>query len=223
MRKHIVAGGSLGALLGVVLGLSTASTVGSVVASLSALLVAFFGLRTHKDGLAEMDSTQAARISSFALCCIAGIVVGLLVRTHQWLSPSLKDRKDAFVEAGFTQDEARKLVAAMDLQALGAKAADDKKEEKANGESSHESGNASGGGAWFVTSLFSDAKKKEDACSILRAASFATGQAALEKMRSTNEPYWLNAATQVEQSAKDDGARLNSAMLLINAACTVKS
>jgi len=95
----VFAGLMLGALVGLLVGLSSVPIVGAVVTALIALLVTFFGLQASDAKLSAKAS--AARIGGFGLGMSVLLVVGVLARSHGWLQPSIGDRVDHYVGAGF--------------------------------------------------------------------------------------------------------------------------
>jgi MFS family permease len=108
---QIFSGVGLGALVGLLVALSTAHVVGSVIAALTALLAGFFGL-------SKIELDQGWRIGSFGFACIAGVIVGLMIRNGGDLLPSVASQMEEWKSAGYSEQQARELVA---LQRLGVK------------------------------------------------------------------------------------------------------
>jgi hypothetical protein len=117
----IFAGIGIGLLTGILLGMSVSNVVGTVIAGLTALLAAFLGLSekaskppadqdTNDTKYPEVRSSSL-RIGSFGLACVGGIMLGVYIRTHDSLSPSVETRYEAWKRIGFTEKEARELIA----------------------------------------------------------------------------------------------------------------
>ncbi len=100
MKKEIFAGIGLGLLVGTIIGLSIAQVTGIILGALTSLLAAFFGLRTGKEG----ETGNQVIIGSFGITCVLAIFLGLFIRTHNLLAPSLqndiKEYKAAFFDTG---------------------------------------------------------------------------------------------------------------------------
>jgi hypothetical protein len=122
-----VAGAAVGLLLGVVVALSASSVVATLVGTLAALLGVFLGLERPSD--AGNESTggtpsparptgSGIRVVTFSLSCVVAILVGLLIRTHGLLSPTLVAQVAAWRDAGFSDEEARGLVVYRELGIL---------------------------------------------------------------------------------------------------------
>jgi MFS family permease len=108
---QLFSGVGLGALVGLLVALSTEHVVGSVIAALTALLAGFFGL-------SKIELDQGWRIGSFGFACVAGVVAGLMIRNGGDLLPSVASQMEAWTSAGYSEQQARELVA---LQRLGVK------------------------------------------------------------------------------------------------------
>ena len=108
---QIFSGVGLGALVGLLVALSTEHVVGSVIAALVALLAGFFGL-------SKVEVDKGWRIGSFGFACIVGVVAGLMIRNGGDLLPSIASQMEEWKSAGYSEQQARELVA---LQRLGVK------------------------------------------------------------------------------------------------------
>jgi hypothetical protein len=86
----LLSGAALGAFVGLLLGLSVSDVVAAVVGALVALLSAFFGLSAPKEG--SPSPGRPWRLIGFGVCGIIALLGGLWMRTHETLSPSLKQR-----------------------------------------------------------------------------------------------------------------------------------
>ncbi len=99
------AGAGVGLVIGIVMGLSNSPVVGIILGSLSAGLLALLGLSGGKD-----DIASSARIASFGFTCVVGIILGIAMRTHSWLSPTPSEELARWTAVRFSDDEARRLV-----------------------------------------------------------------------------------------------------------------
>lgn len=106
MKKEILAGVGLGFLIGTIIGLSIAEVTGIILGALTSVLAAFFGLKPAKEG----EKPYHAAIASFGFACLAAIFLGIFIRTHNLLAPSLEAQIEEYVEAGFSEEEARQYV-----------------------------------------------------------------------------------------------------------------
>jgi hypothetical protein len=103
---QIVSGIFVGALTGVIIGLSISHVVGILVGAITALLSAYFGLKDLGSGVQPRYDV----IGFFSGTCLIGIFLGLYMRTHDSLSPSIKDEVKVWTDAGFDSNMARKIV-----------------------------------------------------------------------------------------------------------------
>ncbi len=92
MKKEIFAGLGLGLLIGVIIGLSIAQVTGIILGALTSLLAAFFGLKDSGTATAG----NRVIIGTFSISCLCSIFLGLYVRTHDLLSPSVKNEYDTY-------------------------------------------------------------------------------------------------------------------------------
>ena len=115
---HSLAGvGSLGLLIGLLVGLSASPVVGSLLGTLATLAVTLVGSGLRLPGIRKTaeeaqappaDGPPAAGwLMALCLCTIVGVLAGIWVRTHNALSPSLKEQVQAYQQAGFTLPEAK--------------------------------------------------------------------------------------------------------------------
>lgn len=114
MKKDIFAGIGLGLLVGIIIGLSVAEVTGIILGALASMLAAFFGLRPAKDG----ETGNQVIIGTFGLICTLSIFIGLYMRTHNFLSPSLKSEITEYKEASFDQDDIKKIILYKELGLL---------------------------------------------------------------------------------------------------------
>jgi hypothetical protein len=97
----IVNGLGVGLLLGVLLGLAISPVVSGVIGTLSSLLVVLLGLNDKYMGI-----IKSLRIGSFGLFSVAGILLGMYIRTNDALSPRMEDLKNEYLKTGFSQNQA---------------------------------------------------------------------------------------------------------------------
>ena len=105
--RDIVIGASLGALIGFLVGLAVSEVVGSVIAGLVALLTAFFGLQ---EGNSILRPATPQRIVAFSAAAVLAVLLGITIRTHDVLAPSLKMRALAWQEVGVDKKTAGEIV-----------------------------------------------------------------------------------------------------------------
>lgn len=103
--RELFSGAALGAFVGLLLGLSVSNVVAVVVGALVALIGAFFGLSAPRDGSSSPGRTW--RIIGFGVCGITALLGGLWMRTHETLSPSLKQQIATLQDAGLPAEQAR--------------------------------------------------------------------------------------------------------------------
>jgi hypothetical protein len=105
-RQEVLAGVGLGFAVGILVGMSTSPVVAIVVSSLAAVLATFFGLSAPSN-----DATRVLRIASFGFACPVAVILGLGVRSHNWLGPSVEQQIKDWTNAGYTVQQARAFVA----------------------------------------------------------------------------------------------------------------
>lgn len=114
-RLDILTGSALGLLIGLLVSLSVSPVVGTVVGALVALIAAFFGLRPGDGG--QPGNVPAAgtdhpwRIIAFSIAGLIAIALGLFIRTHDMLSPSIAAEVKRWTDAGYDVPVAQRLVA----------------------------------------------------------------------------------------------------------------
>jgi hypothetical protein len=96
----------VGLLLGVLLGLAVSPVVSGMIGTLSSLLVVLLGLNDK-----YLTVVKSLRIGSFGIFAVAGILLGMHIRTHDALSPSATDLMREYTDAGFDSSEAKYYVA----------------------------------------------------------------------------------------------------------------
>lgn len=106
MKKEVLAGLGLGILIGTIIGLSIAEVTGIILGALTSVLAAFFGLKPAKEG----ETPNHGAIAAFGFSCLIAIFLGMFIRTHNLLAPSLDSQIKEYTQAGFAVEEARQLV-----------------------------------------------------------------------------------------------------------------
>lgn len=108
MELQFLAGAALGLLLGLLVGLSSSPVVGTVVAAVASGMLVLLGFAPTAQSTDVGTASRAAgwRLSGFGLTCTVALLVGLFIRTHNLLTPKLKDQIGELTSAGFTADEA---------------------------------------------------------------------------------------------------------------------
>jgi hypothetical protein len=109
---EVLAGFSLGMLTGLISGLSASPVVPMLLGTIAASLLVLLGFKektTSQDGHSPKP-TAAFRLLSFGFSCSAFLVLGVFLRTHNTLSPSLKDQEQLLQSAHFTPSEVHQLL-----------------------------------------------------------------------------------------------------------------
>lgn len=99
-------GSGIGLLFGVIMGSSVTPTVATMLGVLTSLLGGILGLND-----ALFNDAKAVRIGSFGFACVLGAYLGIYVRSHNALSPSIADLKRQYVEAGYSEQQALDFIA----------------------------------------------------------------------------------------------------------------
>lgn len=97
-----------GAVVGLLVGLSASAVVSSLIGAVLTLAAAVIGgkLATPAD-----EKQRNLSLLAFTLSLLPGLVGGLMLRTHDILSPSLESSVARWTAAGYTPAEARTIVA----------------------------------------------------------------------------------------------------------------
>jgi hypothetical protein len=125
--SQIFAGIGIGLLVGIIVGLSVSPVVKTILGTLAGLLAAFLGLqdsffaKQKEQDTAKVESRMkmsAIRSASFGLTCVVGILLGIVLRTHEVLTITVKEHVGTWVEAGYDSVTARNYVAYQRLRIL---------------------------------------------------------------------------------------------------------
>jgi hypothetical protein len=106
MKKEIYSGLGLGLLVGIIIGLSISEVTGIILGALTSLLAAFFGLRSTKEG----ETIKSITIGTFSLACFLSIFLGIYLKTHNSLSPSIDTEIENYKKSKFDDNEIKKIV-----------------------------------------------------------------------------------------------------------------
>jgi hypothetical protein len=220
LGAEIFSGASTGLLLGVLLGLSSSPVVGLVVGAVAALLASIIGLpRVAKDGDTVPSETvgaasrrfTAVRAGMFGIFCVAGLLGGIYLRTHDALSParpSLRQRFNDLVDLGFSNAEARRAV----LLSL-----DDGAGHGPPSEATTKAGNSDA--LLHDTLLFSGGSQR---CDRLDADRFADVKAAIAAYSAMNEPALARVATAINLQIADEKVRRETLKSVVEAVCATR-
>ncbi len=122
--SHIFSGTGIGLLVGIIVGMSVSPVVSVILGALASMLAAFLGLQGGGDPATEGEKAlmrirvNGIRIGSFGFACVAGILFGLFIRSHEVLSIPVETQVAKWTSAGYPEPEARQIVA---FQKLGIK------------------------------------------------------------------------------------------------------
>lgn len=105
MNRHnltaIFSGSGLGLAVGLFMGLSVSPIVGVVIGAIASSLAVFLGFGDEKH-----TSAKSLRIGAFGLAAALSAILGIYIRSHNLLSPSLDSLKSQYLELGFSEEEA---------------------------------------------------------------------------------------------------------------------
>jgi hypothetical protein len=102
LRDDVLAGSGLGTFLGLVIGLSSSPVAGMIIAALGGVLASVVGLRT-RDGPAGL---RPVRVAALGLVGAGSMLIGLWLRTHDALSPSIDDEVQEWLAVGLPRHDA---------------------------------------------------------------------------------------------------------------------
>jgi hypothetical protein len=106
LKLALFGGAGIGLLFGVIMGTSTTPTVATVLGALTTMLAGILGMNDKYFG-----NAKAVRIGAFGFSCVLGAYLGLFVRSHNLLSPTLVSLKKQYVELGFSEAQALDFIA----------------------------------------------------------------------------------------------------------------
>lgn len=88
------------------MGTTSTPVIATMLGALTALLAGILGLN---DNL--FNNAKAMRIGGFGICCVLGAYLGLYVRSHNVLAPSLLELKQTYLAVGFSEQQALNFLA----------------------------------------------------------------------------------------------------------------
>jgi hypothetical protein len=106
LKLALFGGAGIGLLFGVIMGMSVTPTVATVLGALTAMLAGILGLN---DG--NFSNAKAVRVGAFGFACVLGAFIGLYVRSHNSMAPSMMELKQEYVAVGFTEAQALAFIA----------------------------------------------------------------------------------------------------------------
>lgn len=106
LKLSFYGGAGIGLLFGVIMGTSITPTVATMFGTLTTLLAAILGLNDS-----HFSNAKAVRVGSFGFACVIGAYMGMFVRTHHILSPSLIVLKEKYIAVGFSEKQALNFIA----------------------------------------------------------------------------------------------------------------
>ncbi len=99
-------GVGVGILLGLLLGLAVSPVVSGFIGALSSILGLLLGLSEKL-----LSPVKSIRIGAFGLSCVGGILLGIFIRTNNFLSPELSSLKAEYISLGYSEKEALSFIA----------------------------------------------------------------------------------------------------------------
>jgi hypothetical protein len=105
---EILAGAALGVFLGLLIGLTVSPVAATVVGSITALVTTFIGLGDKLIG--DRRAPSSARIIVFSIFAAVFMLIGIYVRTHDYLAPPPRDSVRALLDAHFPEGDALEIV-----------------------------------------------------------------------------------------------------------------
>ncbi|KZN36530.1 hypothetical protein N480_17675 [Pseudoalteromonas luteoviolacea S2607] len=105
LKIALFGGAGIGLLFGVVMGTSVTPTVTMLLGALTTILAAILGLNDR-----HFNDAKAVRIGAFGVACVLGAYLGIYVRSHNLLAPSLTDLKGQYMAVGYTEQQALQLL-----------------------------------------------------------------------------------------------------------------
>lgn len=97
-------------LTGIVIGLSISQVIGILLGAITSLLSVYFGLKREENNT-SISTPNYFLIAAFSITCFFFILIGIFMRTHNLLSPSIKQQLLNWTDAGYSIREAKIIVA----------------------------------------------------------------------------------------------------------------
>lgn len=213
VASQVFASMGIGSLIGLLVGLSASPVVGIVVGALAALVAPVIEMRLAEVG-GSSDNKEVSiarqklvglRAGFFCITCIVGVLSGVLMRTHQVLSPSAptwREQLEELKSIGVDTATAQSLVVARIL-------------------SQPPIPNHLGGGKDDVLSsvLFGGT---EDRCQQLSVDQFLTVSAAANYYRNSQEPSLAHIAEAVDQFTVPEADKKKVMRAVLEAVCRTR-
>lgn len=102
----IVNGAGIGLLLGILVSVTISPVVSGVVTTLTGLLALLIGVNEK-----YISVLKSFRIGAFGFFCVAGIFLGMAVRTNHLLLPSREKMMEDYTKVGFNKEQALDFIA----------------------------------------------------------------------------------------------------------------
>jgi hypothetical protein len=124
LLSQVFPGLGIGLLVGLIVGMSVSPVVSIILGSLASLLAAFLGLQGGGESEAADETLfrrfrmNGLRMGSFGFACVAGILLGLFIRSQDVFSLPINKQVEKWTSAGYSDKEARQFVA---FEKLGVK------------------------------------------------------------------------------------------------------
>jgi len=101
MITAFVNGAGVGLLLGALVGLSISPVVSGVIGTISGLLAVLLGLNEK-----YLSPVKSIRIGAFGFSCVAGILLGIYIRTNNAMMPDREKMLNDYMKVGFSKQVA---------------------------------------------------------------------------------------------------------------------
>ena len=111
LAVSVFSGAGIGLMVGGLLGLALSPTINAFIAAIGVVLAALLGLNDR-----HFSASKGLRIGAFGVFVILGGVAGLYTKYHSVFAPSLLERKEAFMGAGFSECQALDMLAGLSLR-----------------------------------------------------------------------------------------------------------
>ena len=113
----------IGLLVGLLVGMSVSPVVAGVLTSLGGLLAGLLGLQPSGEPDSEAGAwsrlrVSGVRIGAFGFACVAGVLLGLYIRTNDVFAVPVERQIATWTDAGYSKEDAKQFVA---YQKLGLK------------------------------------------------------------------------------------------------------
>jgi hypothetical protein len=110
LTVSVFSGAGIGLMVGALLGLALSPTINAFVMAIGAVLAALLGLNDR-----HFSASKGLRIGTFGVFAVMGGAAGLYAKYHSVFAPSLLDRRDAYMGAGYSKCQALDLLAGLSL------------------------------------------------------------------------------------------------------------